>query len=258
MEAMVGTRLTRRTQGGLSLVALATLVSAPMLLVPLTASAGLAGAVGIANMYLWRGQNVSDGAAQVFGDLKYTHDSGMFVDLWTSTGEEPGGHETDVVLGYNGKMGEFGYGVAFWEIMYPESVVENTGAGADYNSITDTDVQELQLTGTYGPVAVNYYYGVDVPVSGNGSVDETSDENNYLSISGTMGQFTALYGVWDLENNAADEYSHIMLTYAATPEFALGVNLTFSDKDDADGNPMTEEGPLFYASYTWSFDLAKK
>lgn len=254
MKSAIASRSTRR----LGLMALATLVSAPALVVPMTASAGLTGAIGIANMYLWRGQNVSDGAAQVFGDLKYTHESGLFADLWTSTGEEPGGHETDIVLGYTGKTGEFGYGIAYWEIMYPESVVANTGDGADFNSITDTDVQELQLTASYGPVAVNYYYGLDVPVSGDGNVDSASDENNYLTIAGTMGQFTALYGMWDLESDAADEYSHLMLTYAATPELALGVNFTFSDKEDADGNPLTEEGPLFYASYTWSFDLAKK
>lgn len=241
-----------------SLAAIGAAVAPALMFVPANAHAGLTGAVGVANMYLWRGQNVSDGAAQVFGDLKYTHDSGLFVDLWTSTSEEPAGHETDIVLGYTGKYQDFGYGIAFWEIMYPESVIDNTVGGKDYNSITDTDVQELQLTGSYGPVAVNYYYGLDVPVSGNGEVDKTSDENNYLTVSGTMGQFTALVGKWFLENDAADDYSHVMLSYAATPEFVLGVNFTFSSQDDADGNPLTEEGPLFYASYTWNFDLSKK
>lgn len=241
-----------------SLAVIGAAVAPALLVVPAKAHAGLTGAIGVSNMYLWRGQNVTDGAAQVFGDLKYTHDSGAFVDFWTSNSEEPAGHETDIILGYNGKYGDFGYGIAFWEIMYPEAVVENDTAGAaDFNSITDTDVQELQLTASYGPVAVNYFYGLDAPVSGTGDVDETSDENNYLTVSGTMGQFTALIGKWFLENDAADDYSHVMLSYAATPEFLLGVNFTFSSQDDAEGNPASEEGPLFYASYTWSFDLSK-
>lgn len=241
-----------------SLAVIGAAVAPALIVVPVEAQAGLTGAVGVANMYLWRGINMTPEAAQVFGDLKYTHETGLFADLWTSTSGAGTGSETDIILGYTGKYQDFGYGIAFWEIMYPEAVVDNTVGGEDYNSITDTDVQELQLTASYGPVAVNYFYGLDVPVSGNGDVDETSDENNYLTVSGTMGQFTALFGTWFKEADTADEYSHVMLSYAATPEFVLGVNFTFSDKDQPTGEPMTEEGPLFYASYTWSFDLSKK
>lgn len=241
-----------------SLAAISAAVAPALLFVPVETQAALTGAIGVSNIYLWRGINMTPEAAQVFGDLKYTHDSGLFADLWTSTSGAGTGSETDIILGYTGKYQDFGYGIAFWEIMYPEAVVTNTGGGADYNSITDTDVQELQLTASYGPVAVNYFYGLDVPVSGNGDVDETTDENNYLTVSGTMGQFTAVFGKWFKEADTADEYSHAMLNYAATPEFVLGVNFTFSEEDDASGNPLTEEGPLFYASYTWSFDLDKK
>lgn len=241
-----------------SLAAIGAAVAPALILTPVQAQAGLTGAVGVANMYLWRGINMTPEAAQVFGDLKYTHDSGWFADLWTSTSGAGTGSETDIILGYLGKYQEFGYGISFWEIMYPEAVVTNTVGGENFNSITDTDVQELQLTASYGPVAVNYFYALDVPVGGNGEVDESSDENNYLTISGTMGQFNALYGMWFKEAETADEYSHFMLSYSATPEFVLGVNFTFSEENDAQGNPLTEEGPLFYASYTWSFDLSKK
>ncbi len=45
---------------------------------PLTAAAG------VATAYYWRGLEVSNGA-QVWGELTYTFDNGLYGDLWTSS-----------------------------------------------------------------------------------------------------------------------------------------------------------------------------
>lgn len=241
-------------------VALTSGVIATSALVPGIAAAQLAGSIGVANMYLWRGTNLTPGGGQVWGELKYSHESGAFAALWTSP-STPDGHETDLYFGYNTKVQGIGLGITFWEIMYPEMSVSNDDSTkANFVDWADTDVQELQLTASYGPVAVNYYLGLDVPVNGTGSVPSGADENNYLTIDATFGEFKATYGMWDKESNAADvdSYSHLTLMYMPKPELSFGVNFTMSDKNDAAGNPITEEGPLSYAGYTWSFDLSKK
>lgn len=238
--------------------ALAGGVMAAGAFLPGLAAAQLGASIGVANMYLWRGTNQSPGGGQVWGELKYSHESGAFAALWT-TPDTSDGHETDLYFGYNTKIQGFGLGVTFWEIMYNEMIVANNDATkADFADIGDTDVQELQLTASYGPIAVNYYLGLDVPVDGTGNTPSASDENNYLAIDATFGEFKATYGVWDNEASAADNYSHLTLMYMPKPELSFGVNFTMSDKNDAAGNPATEEGPLFYAGYTLSFDLSKK
>jgi uncharacterized protein (TIGR02001 family) len=229
--------------------------------IALPAQAALTGSIGVSNMYLWRGTNQTGGGGQVWGELKYTHDSGAFASVWTSP-DSLDGHETDVYFGYNGKVQDFGFGVAFWEIMYNEAVVADADTGDLSADLADNDVQELQLTASYGPVAFNLYYGLAAPIS----VDEENDEWLYYTLSGTFDKYTVLFGKWDLENEDADSYSHLTFTYAATPELAFGVNFTFSSEDIPDtavdnpraGLSATEEGPLVFASYTWTFDLSKK
>lgn len=219
-----------------------------------SAHAGLTGSLGASNMYLWRGTNQTPGGAQVWGELKYTHDSGAFASLWT-TPDSADGHETDLYFGYNGKAGEFSYGVTFWEIMYTESRIQDADSGKWTSDLSDTDVQELQIMLGFGPVAFNLYQGLGAPVS----VPESNDEWTYITLAGTFQQFTVTFGKWFLEDDDADDYSHLQLNYAATPELAFGVNFTFSTEDDPTTDlPLTEEGPLFYAAYTWNFDLSKK
>ena len=239
-------------------VALTSGVIATSALVPGIAAAQLTGSIGVANMYLWRGTNQTPEGGQVWGELKYAHESGAFAALWT-TPDSVEGHETDLYFGYNTKIQGIGLGITFWEIMYPEAKVANTDpAKASFVDLGDTDVQELQLTASYGPIGINYYLGLDVPVDGSGSTPSGSDENNYLAIDATFGEFKATYGMWDNESDAADDYSHLTLMYMPKPELSFGVNFTMSDKNSANGDPITEEGPLFYAGYTWSFDLSKK
>ena len=50
--------------------------------VPLAASAEISGSLSAASMYLWRGQDVSGGTAQIAGSLDFTTESGFYAGSW--------------------------------------------------------------------------------------------------------------------------------------------------------------------------------
>ncbi|MBD3620263.1 MAG: hypothetical protein HUJ28_12405 [Chromatiales bacterium] len=198
-----------------------------------TASAEVSASVAASSMYLWRGQNLTPDGAAVSGSLDYAHESGFYAGAWTST--ETDGHETDLYAGFAGEVGGLGYDVAYFYYMYPEE-------GTDV-SISDSAVADVYLGLTYGPGFVNLYQ----------QVDDNADEDLYYQIGFTYDKFTAFYGGWELENSGP-EYSHVQVDFAATDNLSFSVSKAFAD-DDALGDPIVEEDPLFAVSYSLGFDL---
>lgn len=215
-------------------LALSAAMASPLIVLSTPVQAGASADVTMSNMYLWRGQNLTPDGASVSGTLMYSHDSGAYGGMWTSTETE--GHETDLFIGYAGAVGDFGYDISFLEYMYPE---EETDAGAQLD-IEESDLSEFVLGLSYGDFGFTAYIN-----AGSGSDDK------YYTLSYGMGAFSATVGLWDLEDDAADSYSHVTLGYAATDELSFGVSFAQSDLD----TPSVEEDPLFQVSYTKAFDL---
>ena len=98
---------------GIKKTVLAASVAATMaagLAAPSIAVAEVSGTVGVSNMYFWRGQDLTEGNAQVFGSLDYAHSTGLYAGIWGSS--ELGGTEYDLYLGFAGfsAAGYFGVG----------------------------------------------------------------------------------------------------------------------------------------------------
>lgn len=222
---------------------------------PSLAMADLSANIGVANMYLWRGKNLTPNGAQVQGGIKFSHAAGLYAGAWTTTETE--GHETDLYFGYGGAMQQFKYDVSYWHYLYPEDRDATTTLQVDLGK---NDVAEAVISGGYGPITVTGYIQMDAP-SGTPS---NEDENNYLTISAMFDQWTLTYGMWMLETSALqsvaedDEYTHFTVMYSATPELGLGVSFAQSDLDTKTNTDAVEEDPLFYIAYNWNFDLNKK
>lgn len=225
-------------------LAIASVLSAPAVMVSAPAHAEMSASFAAANMYLWRGQNLTKDGAAISGSIDYGHESGFYAGAWTSTETE--GHETDLYLGFGGEMEGFSYDVSYWKYLYPEDVDGTTSLQVD---LGDNDASEFVIGLGYGPVSFTAYM----------AAESGSDDNNYYTISGDMGQFSLTYGFWDLEKGsitgAQDEYSHIQLGYAATDELSFAVSIASSDLDSNSDTSAIEEDPLFMVMYSKSFDL---
>jgi len=205
---------------------------------PLAAQAGVTGTIQAANMYLWRGENLTPNGAQVSGDLNYSNDSGVYAGVWTTT--ETGGQETDLYFGYGGEAGGVSYDVSYWKYLYPENC---TTAPVSCDS-GDNDASEVVLSVGYGPVTVAGYI----------AVESGSDDDKYFTVGLDFAEkFNLTYGFWDLEN-AGNERSHITLMYAFTDNLTFGVSAANNDTGFTEATGIAED-PLFYASYSKSFDL---
>jgi len=201
---------------------------------PQAVQADVSATVGVSSMYLWRGQNLTPDGGQVHGSLDYSHASGFYAGVWTSS--EQGGHETDLYLGFGGSAGDFSYDISYWNYLYPE---DGTNVDLDKN-----DAAEVVLSGSFGPVTAAAYI----------QVDSDNADDNYYTVAGSFDKFTVLYGWWDKELAGSNDYSHITLSYAATDE--ISASISFADNDVADNAAgAVETDPLFQIGYTKSFDL---
>ncbi len=209
-------------------------------MLPAAVSAQVTASLGVANMYLWRGQNLTPDGGQVHGGVRY--DNGPFyAGMWTTS--EQGGHETDLYLGIRGTAGEFGYDLSWVEYLYPEN------GTAPNDGLSDTDTSELILSASYSLFTATAYINTD---------SDTGDDN-YFTIAADIDRWNLTFGFWDLENPGsgtagADEYSHITVKYALTDALTTGVSVAMSDLDVGAANGV-EEDPLFLIAYDWSFDV---
>ncbi len=218
-------------------LAVSAAVAAPMLFGATVAQAEVSATLGAANMYLWRGQNLTPDAPQISGSLDYSHASGFYAGAWMTN--EDDGHETDLYLGYGGSIGDFGYDISYWKYLYPEEGRSDSATPAPVG-LSDSDLSDIVISLSYGPVAFTAYLGAE---SG-------TTKDDYYTLSGEMGKFSALYGsyVGDGANDGSD-YQHIQLGYA------FNDNVSFAVSKASDDGAGVEEDPLFVVSYSKTFDM---
>jgi uncharacterized protein (TIGR02001 family) len=220
----------------------ATLLATPAVQAEVSAS------VGIANMYLWRGQNepnpppgAGGSRSQVSGELKWTKDN-IYYGTWVSS-SGIGGSETDLFVGMTGNSGNISYDISYWNYLYPESAPVG---GPTNDGLMDTNNAEIVASANQGPFSAAFHLNVD---------SDTPDDN-YLTLGYAWDKYTATFGMWMKEISGANEYSHITVTYAATDALSFSVSKAFDDS--ATGAPdAVEEDPLVQVAYGWNFDLKK-
>ncbi len=125
-------------------IALATAMTAG-LVATTTTQAEVSASAGVASSYLWRGQNLSNGAAVVSGSLDYSHESGAHAGAWVSSGDVAMGTEYDLYIGYAGEIGKLSYDVGYIGYIYPsqseEAALEFNTDNADDIAAGDEDAQ---------------------------------------------------------------------------------------------------------------------
>src|SRR5688572_3087965 len=154
------------------------------------AQADVGATVGASNMYYWRGQDLGNGDAAIWGDLKLSSDVGVYGGAWMSSGDVVNGTEYDLYIGYGTKFGDFGVDLSYWNYVYPSRkeiaiepsvAVDPENPDAEVNlddpitfgdllggrlGVADVttdapieigDLAEIVLALSYGPVALTYY-----------------------------------------------------------------------------------------------------
>ena len=231
----------------LSPVALATtLALGGMMAVPGIAQAEMSATATVSNFYLWRGQDVSAGAAQMAGSLDYSHDSGIYAGVWASSvwGSDVNGPigyagpETDLYVGLAGEIGGLGYNFSIWEYLYNE---DNALNGGKYS---DSDLSEFVAKVSYAGAGLGVYFGNDA--AGN-------PDYEYVTLDYTYGDFNILYGTWMIDAAAADESSHLTLAYAVTDKFKFTVTKGLQDTPGS----AYDEDLLFHVAYSLPIDMKK-
>lgn len=225
-------------------VALATTMAfAGLMAAPVAANAEVSASAAVANFYLWRGLDISAGAAQVSGSLDYTHESGLYAGVWATS--EDAGTETDLYVGFAGEASGFSYDISYWQYLYPS---DNALTGPD-SDLDETSLSESVLGLGYADVGLTFYMGND---AGGGS------DYTYTTLDYTYDKINILYGAWSIDDAEGADDSHLTLSYAANDQFTFTVTMGMQDDEAVTeaGNALGyDEDPLFHISYSLPIEM---
>jgi len=209
-------------------------------MVSTSAVAGLSANLGIASQYYYRGAQQTTGAAAQAG-VDYEHESGAYAGVWasdvggqsTTIGAAPG-IETDYYFGYGGEMSGITYGVGYTLYTY-------TG---DF----DTQYGEVNLTGAYGPVSLEFSTGTH-----DGAGADADDDYTFIALSYEYGSFTATYGTYGNDHDGA----YLEIGFAKEiSELDFGISLINGDPDDSvTATNATTDGTALVVTIGKTFDL---
>ncbi|RLU00837.1 MAG: histidine kinase [Ketobacter sp.] len=204
----------------LRLSALSLAVAGAMTVAP-AANAEVSAAVGIANMYLWRGFDLGTGDAQVSGDLSYSS-SGFYTGVWAASGDGAWGSEYDLYAGYGAEFGGVSVDLSVWTYTY-----------ANYETFNDPgELSDAVLSLGFAGFSVT---GYDNIAGGSG--------NAYYTISYGYDAFSILVGHHDIRGDfgwsddiADDDMTHVDLSYAYNDNLSFTVSQQVDQEQD-NGKP---------------------
>ena len=225
--------MTMFTANKLTKLGLVTALASTMLAAPMMAGAEVTADITVANMYLWRGIDLSNPGPAVSGDLYYTHESGVYTGIWMSSEGVAGSHETDLNVGYSKSFGDFGVDVGAYEYLYTEA-----GAAKDVDW-DKTDAAEYYIAGSYGPVSLKVLQNTAVT------------DSRYITLDGSWGMFGAHIGL-NKNKVSTNEYTDFNVSVSPVENFTALVSMASGDAVDAGA---VEADPLFVVSYNWPFTV---
>ncbi len=228
------------------LSALSMAVAGAMSVAPV-ANAEVSASVGVANMYLWRGYDLGNGAAQVSGDLSYSV-SGFYTGVWAASGDSTYGSEYDLYVGYGAEFGGVSFDLSIWNYMYPslgastadcsDPVTGSFCIADDFGGLSDA----VLSIGFAGLTATVY----DNIAGGSG--------NAYYTLSYGYDAFSVLVGKHDIRGPEEDggeptgsSMAHIDLSYSYND------NLTFTVSQQVDEEK--DDDPKVVVSYSLPIDM---
>ncbi len=175
----------------------------------------VAASAAVSNMYLWRGQDLGNGAAAVSGDLSASM-GGAYGGIWMSSGDTTNGQEYDLYVGYGGEIESFSYDVSVLSYSYPGDDAVN-GEGNTFG------LTELIVTGGFAGASASYYY----PLSSNPS------DYKYITLGYGIDAYSINVGIADADGKNSD-YTHVDLGYAYSDNLSFTVSkIVLMDEEDS-------------------------
>ena len=207
------------------LVSLAIASTATLALTPATTQAGeVSYNAAVSNMYLWRGQDVSNGQAVVSGGVDYATDAGFGVGAWASS--EDDGTEFDLYATYGFEKGDFGMTVGYWAYLYPSD-----GTTSSFDKDEGTYLSEYEVTLSYSDF------------SATAMIDTNDTDLRYYSLGYDIGKVSLHAGLYDQTGDT--DYTDYSISYAATDALSITVS-----KAQGDGIVDAKEKPMIAISYS--------
>lgn len=201
----------------------------------------------IASAYLWRGQDLGNGAPAVSGDLTVSA-SGAYAGVWASSGDTGAGSEYDLFVGYGGEAGDLSYDISAWTYVYPGGTYDNDGDEdtAEVDARGNTfEASDLVVSLGYAGASFAYYY----PISSN------PDEYSYMTLGYGMDAFSATVGMANSDDDS-DTYTHLDLSYAATDSLSFTLSKVVAQEADLDkGEEGQDEDLKVVVSYSLPIEL---
>ena len=239
--------------GALAVSAFLSLAAAPST----SHAASVDASAGIATAYLFRGADLSNGAAAFFGDVFWNVGAadedgfGGYVGAWLSSGDTAAGTEYDLLAGITWQRGWFSLDFGAVGYVYPDRIAGApettlslttttiTVSGVASVVITAAELESVGSTGestdagefseaylglSAGPVSLYYYDNV----AGNTGY-------SYLSLGWDVGDFSLLAGQHS-SNTDADDYQHADVTWNYNDYLSLTVSARFGEGDAAEAS----------------------
>jgi uncharacterized protein (TIGR02001 family) len=213
-------------------IALATAMTAGLAATTATqAEVEVSASAGIANMYLWRGQDLGANGGQggvpaISGDLSVSA-AGAYGGIWTSSGDAGAGQEYDIYAGYGGEAGALSYDVSVWAYVYPDGGVSDGTFG---------DNSEVIISLGAAGASVGIYKQIG---------DMVDNDNMYYTLGYGMDAFSGTVGITDAAAKGAD-YTHFDLSYA----YNDNISFTVSQIVDQETEKALDEDTKFVVSYS--------
>jgi uncharacterized protein (TIGR02001 family) len=222
-------------------IALATAMTAGLAATATTqAEVEVSASAAVANMYLWRGQDLgavtnagksTGGVPAVSGGIQ-ADVAGAYAGAWTSSGDANLGQEYDIYAGYGGEAGALSYDVSIWTYVYPDGGATNGTFG---------DNSEVIISLGAAGAAVGIYKQV-------GDVED--NDNMYYTLGYGMGSFSGNVGIADAGAKGKD-YAHLDLSYA----YNDNISFTVSKIVDQEVKKTLDEDTKFVVSYSLPIEL---
>ncbi len=214
---------------------------------PIAANAGTSASFSASNLYLFRGVDVSKGNAQVAGSLDYSHDTGLYAGIWTTSAGDT--QEYDLYAGFKGEVSGFGYEIGLIDYNYPDSTAANGNEDLG-------DSSEVVLGFSAGPAAFKVYSSLQ----GDNSTDpDSGGAYEYYTLSYTTDMMSVTLGAHDLSEPKTvldkDTMVHLDVSYFATDELTLTVSQVVDNAEIAPNEDAFNDDTLFLATYSKKFDL---
>lgn len=228
-------------------LALAGLVTVPVLATAADSPHTLTGNIALTTDYVFRGVSQTQNGPAIQGGFDYAHKSGFYAGIWASNQSwvKEGGFkndssmEVDLYGGYKGSRGDLGYDLGIITYYYPGDEV----AGAN-----DPDTTEVYVGASWKTLSLKYSYAVSKYFIGWGTTADAAGKTRgswYLDLSGTYD----LGGGWGLLGHVGyqevkdnDPASYTDWKIGVTKDVGFGtLTLAYTDTD-ADKAPYTWAG----------------